>query len=207
MMIVICKAKSYININGPFGTFPIDYNSRCMAFIITQIKLMNPTQEDQQISEEDYQACKNLIKSVVNMRLEYEHTRYMATLAKELKKRPLKNAKNKRQWSSHPLHYPFFPSYIHNHYLYKPFKSHEERLGVPPSHEFLDTSCKDLRGFCAGVQSAFPLRFFAGFREEDDQNVHLSLFSDKQLKKKIDKKRFSFKKAKHLASFLSKPSQ
>lgn len=58
---------------------------------------MNSTQGDHQISEEDYQACKNLIKSVVFARLEYEHTRYMATLAKELKKRPLKNAKNKKQ--------------------------------------------------------------------------------------------------------------
>ena len=31
------------------------------------------------------------------MKLEYEQVRYMATLAKELKKRPLKKAKIKRQ--------------------------------------------------------------------------------------------------------------
>lgn len=105
------------------------------------------------------------------MKLEYEQAKYMSTLAKELKKRPLKNAKNKHKWFFTLPSLSIVSPTLHNQYLYKAFKKHEERLRVTPPHEFPDPSSKDLRELCPWVQSAFHLRLPAGFREEDDQNV------------------------------------
>jgi hypothetical protein len=47
----------------------------------------------------DYEICKNLIRAVVNMRLDLEQAKKMVSLMKELRKRPLHDPRKKHRHS------------------------------------------------------------------------------------------------------------
>jgi hypothetical protein len=50
-----------------------------------------PTTEAKEPELNDYEICKNLIRAVVNIRLDFEQAKAMVGLMKELRKRPLQS--------------------------------------------------------------------------------------------------------------------
>jgi hypothetical protein len=56
-----------------------------------------PTTEAKEPELNDYEICKNLIRAVVNIRLDFEQAKAMVGLMKELRKRPLQSNQDKRK--------------------------------------------------------------------------------------------------------------
>ena len=140
--------------------------------------------------------AKSLVRALVNMKLDYEHAKYANQVMKECKRRPLSakdeprgaRQENKNSdWNPYkPIFKDFFPLYL--------IFYHDKGWRKLTTDELSSTSGQTIPILIPGVQPSPPLRLRAGVGEEDDPYVITIWKSDKKLKRKINKKRFAFRR-------------